>query len=673
MAWHHRILNIFRSNRISREIRREIDFHIAERVDSLVAGGMSAADARLVARRQFGNVGAQHEQTRRMDIAEWVQSVVGDVRYAIRAMLHSPVFTVVTIASLGLGIGANTTIFTLLDAIVLRPLAVDRPSELAYIAIDSLGAPESATGASVWFTNPLWEQVRDRQTAFSAIGAFGKTSWDLAEGGEARRVAGAYVGGDFFRTFEGTPAAGRLIAKTDDYRGCQGMAVLGYRFWEREYGSAPNVVGQTIRLNGRAVDIAGISESSFRGPDVGWEADVYLPLCALPLMREGSRDLDARSNWWLRVIGRHAPRVDVRQARVRMAAIARATFEETIPQHWRIEDQQSYVKQTLLVGSAERGFSGVRADYSKALVALMAGVVLILLIACANVANLLLSRAEARHRELAIRLAIGAGHGRILRQLMTESLVLAVAGALVGLFVARAGSSALVAMLPTGDLSNTVSLDLALNWRLLAFTALVAAVTVALCGLYPAWRATRVSAQSAMKAQARGVVEGHTRFRLGKSLVVAQVALSLVLVVSAGFLVRTLSNLSRLDPGFTADGVLLAAIDLRRAEIPAEAVSGVQRQILARLRLTPRVVGASSSELTPLGGSYWNEQIVVDGFTTTSIRHVLFNEVSDGFFTTLGTRLLAGRDFVATDVPGSEKSQLSMTRWRVTSSATSRR
>jgi len=655
MAWHHRILNIFRSNRISREIRREIDFHIAERVDSLVAGGMSAADARLVARRQFGNVGAQHEQTRRMDIAEWVQSVVGDVRYAIRAMLHSPVFTVVTIASLGLGIGANTTIFTLLDAIVLRPLAVDRPSELAYIAIDSLGAPESATGASVWFTNPLWEQVRDRQTAFSAIGAFGKTSWDLAEGGEARRVAGAYVGGDFFRTFEGTPAAGRLIAKTDDYRGCQGMAVLGYRFWEREYGSAPNVVGQTIRLNGRAVDIAGISESSFRGPDVGWEADVYLPLCALPLMREGSRDLDARSNWWLRVIGRHAPGVDVRQARVRMAAIARATFEETIPQHWRIEDQQSYVKQTLLVGSAERGFSGVRADYSKALVALMAGVVLILLIACANVANLLLSRAEARHRELAIRLAIGAGHGRILRQLMTESLVLAVAGALVGLFVARAGSSALVAMLPTGDLSNTVSLDLALNWRLLAFTALVAAVTVALCGLYPAWRATRVSAQSAMKAQARGVVEGHTRFRLGKSLVVAQVALSLVLVVSAGFLVRTLSNLSRLDPGFTADGVLLAAIDLRRAEIPAEAVSGVQRQILARLRLTPRVVGASSSELTPLGGSYWNEQIVVDGFTTTSIRHVLFNEVSDGFFTTLGTRLLAGRDFVATDVPGSEK------------------
>ncbi|HEV8365059.1 MAG TPA: ABC transporter permease [Gemmatimonadaceae bacterium] len=657
MAWHHRILNIFRSNRISRDIQREIDFHIAERVDSLVAGGMSEAEARLVARRQFGNVGAQHEQTRRMDIADWLQSVAGDVRYAIRAMIHSPVFAVVTISSLGLGIGANTTIFTLLDTVVLRPLDVDRPSELAYVAIDSLGAPESSTSGDVYFTNPIWEQVRDRQNAFSAISAFGKTSFDLAEGGEAHRVAGAYVSGDFFRTFGVTPAAGRLIAKADDVRGCQGLAVLGYRFWEREYGSAPNVVGQTIRLNGRAVDIAGISESSFRGPDVGWEADVYLPICALPNMREGSRDLDARSTWWLRVIGRQAPDVDVRQARVRMAAIARATFEETIPQHWRVEDQRAYVTRTLRVVPAERGFSGVRADYSKALVALMAGVVLILLIACANVANLLLSRAEARHRELAIRLAIGAGRGRMLRQLVTESMVLAIAGALVGLFVARAGTSALVTMIATGHLSNTVSLDLTLNWRLLAFTAFVASVTVALCGLYPAWRATRVSAQSAMKAQARGVVEGHSRFRLGKSLVVAQVALSLVLIVSAGFLMRTLNNLSRLDPGFTADGVLLAGIDLRRAGVPAEAASTLQRQILERIRLTPGVVAASSSELTPIGGSYWNEEIVIDGYTPKSTMDAVtwFNEVSDGYFAALGTRLLGGRDFAATDVPGSEK------------------
>ncbi len=657
MAWHHRILNIFRSNRISRDIQREIDFHIAERVDALVAGGMSEREARVVARRQFGNVGAQQEQTRRVDIAEWVQSVAGDVRYAVRALVHSPVFAVVTIASLGLGIGANTTIFTLLDAIVLRPLAVDRPSELAYVAIDSLGAPESGAGANIYFTNPIWEQVRDRQNAFSAIAAFGGASFNLADGGEARRVSGAYVSGDYFKTFGVAPTAGRLISKSDDFRGCPGVTVLGYRFWEREFGSSPNVVGQTIRLSGRALDIAGIAESSFRGPDVGREADVYLPICAVAIVREGSRDLDARSTWWLRVIARYSPDVDVRQARVRMAAIARGTFEETIPQHWRVEDQRRYVNQTLTVVPAERGFSDVRTSYSKALVALMAGVVLILLIACANVANLLLSRAEARQRELAIRLAIGASRGRMLRQLITESMVLAIAGAVVGLFVARAGTSALVALIATPGPTGAVSLDLALNWRLLAFTAFVASVTVALCGLYPAWRATRVSAQSAMKAQARGLVEGHTRFRLGKSLVVTQVALSLVLIVSAGFLMRTLNNLSRLDPGFTADGVLLADIDLRRAGISADAAGDVQRQVLERIRLTPGVLSASSSDLTPVGGMSWNEEIVIDGFTPKSMMDAVtwFNEVSDGYFATLGTRLLAGRDFGSTDVPGSER------------------
>ncbi|HEX6316736.1 MAG TPA: permease prefix domain 1-containing protein, partial [Gemmatimonadaceae bacterium] len=199
MAWHHRILNIFRSNRIARDIDREVEFHIAERTDDLVASGMSEPEARLKARRQFGNMGLQRENIRRMDIAEWVQSVAQDARYAARTLRHSPAFAVVTVASLGLGIGANTTIFTLLDAVVLRPLAVDRPSELAYVSIQSGGSgPGSGNFGDAYFTNPLWEQVRDRQNAFAAIAAFGETSFDLAEGGEARRASGAYVSGDYF-------------------------------------------------------------------------------------------------------------------------------------------------------------------------------------------------------------------------------------------------------------------------------------------------------------------------------------------------------------------------------------------------------------------------------------------------------------------------------------------
>jgi predicted permease len=657
MAWHHRILNIFRSNRISRDIQREVEFHIAERVDELVAGGMPEAEARRVARRRFGNEGAQREAMRRMDIADWVQSIAGDIRYALRALVHSPVFAVVTIASLGLGIGANTTIFTLLDAVVLRPLDVERPSELGYVKIDSLGAPPSDTTGSSYFTNPLWEQIRDRQNAFSAVTAFGETSFDLAQGGEARRVSGAYVSGDFFRTFGVTAAAGRLFSKADDARGCAGSAVLSYRFWEREYGAAPSAIGRVIRLDGHPLDIAGIAESSFRGPNVGREANVYVPICAQAVVRGKTNNLDARSSWWLQVIGRYAPNVELEQARARMAAIARPSFEETIPQHWRASEQRDYVSRTLTVSPAERGFSDVRSEYKKALVALMAGVVLILLIACANVANLLLARSEARHRELAIRLAIGAGRGRVVRQLVTESMVLAFAGAVVGLFVARGGTNALVTLIASRAPSGALSLDLSLNWRVLAFTILAATVTVLFCGLLPAWRATRVSAQSAMKAQARGVMEGHTRFRLGKSLVVAQVALSLVLIVAAGLLVGTLNNLSRLNPGFSADGVLLATVELRRAGLPAEALNGVHRQLLERLRATPGVVAASSSDLTPVGNMSWNDEILVDGFTPKSMMDAVtwFNEVSDRYFATLGTRLLAGRDFAATDVPTSDK------------------
>jgi putative ABC transport system permease protein len=666
MSWHHRILNIFRSNRISHDIRREIDFHLAERVDDLVASGMSEAAARRLARRQFGNEGAKHEATRRVDIADWVQSVAGDARYALRALFHSPVFAVVTIASLGLGIGANTTIFTLLDAVVLRPLDVTRPSELAYVGIaDSVGAPSTGIGGNVYFTNPLWEQVRDRQNVFSAVTAFGETSFDLADGGEARRVTGWYVSGDFFTTFGVAAAIGRLFTKEEDARGCAGSAVLSHRFWEREYGASPEVIGTSIRLSGHPLTIAGVADAGFRGPDVGREADVYVPLCAQAVIRGPGNYLDARSTWWLRVMGRLAPGVDVTQAGARMAAIARGSFEETIPQNWRATDQREYAGRTLTVAAGERGFSEVRTRYGTALVALMAGVALILLIACANVANLLLSRAEARHRELAIRLAIGAGRGRLLRQLVTESMVLAVAGAVVGLFVARVGTAALVALITTPGAEGVLSLDLSLNWRLLSFTILAATLTVLLCGLLPAWRATRVTAHSAMKAQARGVVEGHTRFRLGKSLVVAQVALSLVLIVAAGLLVGTLNNLSRIDPGFSADGVMLATVDLRRADIASDALGSTHRRILERVRAMPGVVSASSSELTPIGSMSWNEEIVIDGFTPKTFTDAVtwFNEVSDGYFATLRTRMLGGRDFYVTDVPNGERVAIVNAAW----------
>jgi putative ABC transport system permease protein len=648
MAWYHRILNVFRSARISREIDREMAFHIAERRDALIATGMSEDEARQLARRQFGNPTALGERARAADIFDWLQSVVGDVRYALRALARSPAFTVVAIASLGLGIGANTTIFSLIDALVLRTLPVAHPEKLLQVS------PDSSAGGG-YFTNPLWEQLRDRQDVFAALAAFGGANFNLSDGGEARRVDGAYVSGDYFATFLVQPVVGRLTTRTDDARGCPGVAVLSHRFWQREFGGSLGAVGRTIRLTGHPFEIVGVASADFRGPDVGREADVYVPLCSKAII-DGRHILDARSSWYLRVIGRTKEGVDLVQVQKRVSEIARASYEETVPQDWATESKKQYITRSFHARPAERGLSQLRSQYSRALFALMAGVALVLLIACANVANLLLARGEARQHELAIRLSIGAARARLIRQMLTESAVLAAAGAVLGMFVARWGKQSLVGMIGTGT-SSGVSLDLTSNGRVLLFTSALATLTVIVFGLVPAWRATRVHAHAALKAQGRGLVEGHSsRWSAGNLLVTVQVALSLVLVVGAGLFVGTLRNLTHLNPGFSPNGVLLVDVDLSRSGLNDDAgVGAVRRTILERARSLPGVVNASTADITPAEGNLWNDELVVSGFEPkTSMDAVSwFNEVSDGYFSTLQTRFLAGRDFEQSDVRGS--------------------
>jgi putative ABC transport system permease protein len=655
VSWLRRLLNIFRSDRISRDIDREMAFHLEERVDELRARGMPEHEARDTARRQFGNLGAQAEDTREADISGWAQSVAGDVRYGLRALRHSPIFALVAIASLGLGIGANATIFTLIDELLLQPLPVAAPDELMIVATSD------DPGGDSYFTNPLWEQVRDRQDAFTSIATFGETSFNLAEGGEIRRARGLFVNGDYFATFAVQPAVGRLITRGDDVRGCGGLAVLGHRFWQREYGGARDVVGRRISLAGRPFEVIGVADASFRGADVGREADVYAPLCSEALIRGPESQLDRRSSWWLRSIGRLAPGMTPEQAGARLAAIARASHEATVPQQWEVSAQEEYVTRSFWTFPASRGFSDLREQYRPALLVLMAGVGIVLLIACANVANLLLSRAEARRQELAIRMAIGAARMRLVRQLLTESLLLAVAGAALGLLIARVGAPAMVRLISPGVGRDTVALDTSLDWRVLAFTIAVTATTVLVFGLIPAWRATRVSVHSAMMVQGRGVV-GRTRNRLGRLLVVAQVALSLILVVAAGLLVGTFRNLSQVNPGFTPERVLTVLVALRATGMPPEQYATTTRRVRERIASIPGVERVSGGQLSPVGGSSWNNLIVLDGVRPNlakgeGIERSLswFNEVTPGYFATIGTRLLAGRDFDAGDVPGAPR------------------
>ncbi|HEX2204967.1 MAG TPA: ABC transporter permease [Longimicrobium sp.] len=646
MAWYHRLRNTMRPEGLSSELDRELEFHLAERVDELVAGGMTEEEARREARLRFGNPAVQKERTRDRDILPWLESLAADVRYALRSLRASPGFAVVAILSLGLAIGANTAIFSLIDAVMLRSLPVERPEELVRVTTPARSGGVGEGGDN--FTNPLWEALRDRQDVFSGAFATADERFDLAGGGVSRPVAGAWVSGGYFSTLGVRPAAGRLVAPADDYRGCPPVAVVGHGFWRGAYGGSPDVVGKTLSLNGHPFEIVGVAAAGFSGVHVGRAAEVYVPLCAMPIVQGGDDSLDERSTWFLNVFGRRRPGMTTDDAGRRLAALAPAVFGATVPEDWPTEAKEGYRRTTLSAVPAANGYSDVRGRYQDALVALMAAVGLVLLIGCANVANLLLARASSRRHEVAVRLAIGAGRGRLVRQFLTESLLLSLLGAAVGLLLAAAATRLLVRYVAMrGERGEAVWLDLSLDGRVLAFTLLVATATAILFGLVPAWRSARVDPRGAMKANDRSIVEGHSRFGVGKALVVGQIALSLVLVVSAGLLLGTFRRLATLDPGFEPGGVLLASVDMGNAGIPEEAVPRVKREILERVRAAPGVESASASVFTPLSGGGWNGMVEVDGYTPASPldAEVFFNGVSDGFFATLGAALLAGRDF----------------------------
>ena len=662
MSFLHRIANTIRSDSKAREIDREVDFHLQERIEELQAEGHSRVDASIMARKQFGNPTFQRERTRDADVVSWLDSLTRDLRYAVRALRKAPAFSAVAVLSLALGIGANTAIYTLIDAIVLRPLPVPAAERLTLVT----SGPEDKYGV---FTNPIWEQIRDHQSGFEHLAAFSTTEFKLGAGGEARRANGSLVSGDFFQLFGMQPVLGRLLTRADDVRGCPATAVLSYGFWQREYGGR-DVIGQTIALDSKPFQIVGVARPGFTGPEVGRETSVWAPLCTDDILRGENSALDARSDWWLRIIGLRDASLTRAQLDARLKALAPGVYSSTLPPDWSAVSKQDYLKRTFAAKDASSGVSDVREQYRRALLVMMGAVGLVLLIACANVANLLLARAASREREVAIRLAVGAGRRRLVRQMLTESLLLALLGAAVGLVIARWGTNALVALI--SDPNNQLTVDTGINTRVLLFTAGVATLTSILFGLAPAWRGTRVSPQVAMKAGGRGVMEGgHMRFTLSKSLVVVQVALSLTLLVGSALLIGSLRKLSTVDPGFTPQGVLLLNVSFPRAPNSGQRLTAMREDILARLRQLPGVRAASSSELTPISCCSWNDELVVDGYDALQARRqqdgaatglspnrkgdlalAWFNRVSDGYFTTMGTKLLAGRDFDASDVMG---------------------
>jgi len=569
--------------------------------------------------------------------------VLQDVRYALRALCSSPGFSAVAILSLALGIGANTAIFSLINAVILKMLPVSHPEQLVELG--------TKTEDGLSFTNPVWEQVRDRQDVFSGAFAYSPTRLNLAMGGEVRNANASWVSGDFFRTLGVNSLLGRTIAADDDKRGCPVIGLLSYDFWQREFGGGADVLDRRLTLNTHPVRIVGVAPPGFSGIQVGEAVDVYLPLCAEGTVIRENSALDKRANSWLWIFARLRPGISQQQALARMNTLAPQIFADTLPSNFPPAPQKCYLAQRFSLLPGAKGFSNIRHDYKAALYTLMAAVVMVLLIACANVANLLISRAAVRRKEVAIRMAIGASRARLIRQLLTESVLLSSIGAILGVVFAQWASRLLVRFLSTTN-ANVV-LDLSIDIRVLAFTTAVAIGTGILFGLAPAWQGTRVDPHFAMKANARGVVESQAGFSLGKILVASQVALSLVLLIGAGLMLKTFAKLATLDTGFDKKQVLLIRLDPRYASVPPDRRLSLYQELQRRLAAVPGVRSASFADITPVSGSSSYRVIQVDGHMAKSPEDsvVWINSISAGFFATMETPFIAGRDFDAHDTP----------------------
>jgi putative ABC transport system permease protein len=574
-----------------------------------------------------------------------LESIRQDVRYGLRQLKQSPGFSFVAVLSLALGIGANTAIFQLVNAIRLTMLPVRNPQELVSIDFEKNSARAGWwSSRSATMTYKQWEQIRQQQQAFMGVLAWSAARFNLANGGEPRFAEGLYVSGDFFRHLGVVPLLGRTLTAQDDNQTCNAAAVLSYAFWQREFGGDPGILRHTMSLDGHSIPVIGVTPPSFFGVEVGSRYDVAIPLCADQMLAEDKKGrIPVPSAWWLSMMGRLTPGWTAKSATAHLHALSPGIMRATLPPGYKSDLAKRYLANKLAATEAGTGVSGLRQQYERPLWLLMATTGLVLLIACANLANLLLARATVREPEIAVRLAIGASRWRLVRQLLAESLLLAIAGAALGAGLAFVLSRALVMFISTSD--TPLFVGLTLDWRMLGFTAAVAVLTCLLFGLLPALRATYLSPVAAMRAGGRSVTAGRERFSLRRALVATQVALSLVLLVGALLFVRSLHNLLTTDAGFQPEGVLTVNIDFTRAQYPKERRLAVYRELSDHLSALPGVISVAQVGFTPVSGSGWDNSVGPDKAPAAGGKEAFFNRASPGYFRTMGTRLLAGREF----------------------------
>ena len=626
MALRTRLLNLLRSDRVTSEIEREMQFHLAERIDELIAGGMSPEAARREAHRRFGNETRMVERTRAIDLVGWLETLLSDARYALRGQRAQPGFALVVLFTLALGIGANSAIFSVVDAALLRPLPFASPDQLVHVWETQLGDVHSRSEASY----PDFIDFRARTRTFSALEGFNGTNVIWSGSGETRMLRGLRVTAGFLSLLGVQPRLGRNFAAGEDGPEGSPVVIVSDELWRRELGSDPDILGRKLILNASPFTVIGVLPRGFRFA-AGGDAEFWVPLDGTITRRA------ERSNHWVNVVGRVAAGFSFAQAQADLSRVMRGLAAEY--------PESNSGRDIALVPVREEAVGDMRP-----IILLLVGAVgVVLLIACANVAGLLLARGLARRHEMAVRSALGAGRSRLLRQLLTETAVLAGIGALLGTWLARSGLRSFLNGLPDTTYDQMPYLhDVVLDSRALGFTIALTLGSALLMGIFPALSAAGVSANTLLRSSGRTT----TRLRLREALVSAEIALTVVLLLGAGLLARSLAELLRVDAGFRTENVVTGRVALYGARYQSD---GAQQRfienVIARLRAVPGVATIGGISDLPLGGGGTNTFRVERGPEPDASRRpeAFSRMVAGDYFRALRIPLIAGRVFTARD------------------------
>jgi predicted permease len=607
-----RLLNLFRPNQLAAEIHEELEFHRGQTAGS------------------FGNITLIQEQTRAASTVVWLETLVQDIRYGLRQLRKAPVLSTVAVLSLALGIGANTAVFSLVNAVLLRSLPVAHPDELSLIV------KKDRFNNRGNFSYPLSRLVREEARSFSGTLITSQPGRSkVSVNGSEQAVTTENVSANYFAVLGLTPAAGRFFTTHEDEPGAPDYAVISYNYWQRQFGMDPAAIGKTVEGGGLPITIVGVAPREFFGISVGSSVDLWTTLSRIPKML-----LDNPGMNFLQLVGRRKPGVTEHTAQAEVDALLQHHLLEYTSQTggWTTKGKELVLSNRIVLESGATGLSALRLQYSKPLQLLLAITVFVLLVTCANIANLLLARATARRKEIAMRLAIGAGRGRIMRQLITESLLLAGFGGVLALGFAHAGAQFLVALMSSARRENPLTMEVSADWRILLFSVAVTVAVGILFGMAPALGSTR-----SVALNERSEIGETRRFSFGKLLISFQVALTIVLVVGCGLFLRTLRNLYSVPLGFQADNLYKIDLGFQKGFSDSDKAA-LYTQLPERLAAMPGVFSATLSQPAPLEGG-WTNDVVIRSYSATETPEVYRYRTAPGFFATMRIPLLAGRDF----------------------------